>query len=142
MRQILIAFLILIWTSAGYSEKHIQKNNALVPGFYQFKTGQKLKGYGLVVLQAGTLAGGIYYRMNSDGDVWMEKFKRATDARLIDRYARKYQDAQDNKKWSRHLFWAAGGVYTINLLDALLYRQEKVSVSVMPSGMVRVAYRF
>jgi hypothetical protein len=138
MKQILIAFLILIWTNAGYSEEYVQKNNAFIPGLYQFKTGRKLKGYGLAVLQAGTLSGGIYYRMNSDGDEWLEKFKKATDARLIDRYARKYRDAQDNKERSRHLFWAAGGVYAINFLDALLHRQEKVSVSVTPSGVVQV----
>jgi hypothetical protein len=65
MIKILIACTLLL-ASAGYGEKYVQKNDGLIPGLYQIKTGQKIKGFTIALLEVGTLGGGLYYYL---GDI-------------------------------------------------------------------------
>lgn len=158
MARILVAILML-WTSAGYGEKYVQKNNGLIPGLYQIKTSQKLKGYTVALLEAGTLGGSIFYFLKgtvSDAEatalyVDYLNLGPGLSPEVYDRYFKKAQDAERDaqkadsiKRRRKVLLLSSGAIYILNLLDVALYDQSRVSVSMVrgQTTITQVSFRF
>ena len=142
MKRVVVAVLLLVIVTAGYSQQYVQKNDGLIPGFYQFKTGQKFKGYTFALLQTGTLGGAVYCFLRSDDEGWERKRDFASSAAEWEDFDKKARDAKDRGELVKPLLIAAGGVYAINLLDVVLHKQEKLHVSLTPTGKVQVAVKF
>ena len=134
MKRTLIVAVLLTWSGAGYGENYIQKNNGFIPGLYQIKTNQKIKGYTISALQAGTIAAGVYYKLNADEDKWFERYKNSNSSEEAARAYGQHRDAQDNNKWSKRFFYTAGAVYVFNFIDVLLYEQKTAPLSMTLIG--------
>jgi hypothetical protein len=138
----------------------VQKNIGLIPGLYQLKTDQKSKGLVFAALQVGTLSGGLYYHLKPGSNelqrradaafaeyedlgpglppaVYDEYFNMAVELREAAK--RGSQRSEDSRRGRKIFLLSAGAVYVLNLLDVLLFDQEKILVSATQLHNTRVA---
>jgi len=142
MVPLLVCELLLVSSGHTYAaNQYVQKNNGLVPGLYQWKTGQRTKALAVALLEGGAIAGSSYFALNSDADRWRKRYYRVEDAEEAGRVYTKYKDAKNNRKTARRLLWAAGGVYLANLLDVVLYKQDMGTVVAL-SGSNKTTLHF
>jgi len=91
---------------------------SLVPGLYQLKNNQKIKGNTLLI--AGlTCIGGFLYS-DYQQDYYYDKSLNSSRRKLIDQYYNRSVDHFQNKKL---YFYAIIGIYTFNIFD--LYHQNQ-----------------
>jgi hypothetical protein len=104
---------------------------ALVPGLYQYKMGQRRKGFSLMILEAASLAAGITFRLNSND--WKDQYDSLEANRPQRDYDYYFDGANDRRRWSNRFFWLSGALYAFNLIDVLWAQgQPAMSVQTQP----------
>ena len=106
-----------------------------------------MRGYTLIGLQSGTLIGGLYFQYfcAAKRDDYAEKYNSLGAGRsqeTYDLYYDGFKKYERRQKLGKYFLLSAGALYAFNLLDVMLYDQERAYVSVTSSGKVQVALRF
>ena len=120
----------------------------LVPGLYQIKSEERVKGWALLGASSAALALGVAYRISSDD--WLDQYERLpqnTDPSVFDSY---FNEATDRRRSSNRFFWLAGAVYAYNWIDILWSRSRgaplagpgtRLDVGVLDAGGPAVTLR-
>lgn len=99
----------------------------LVPGLYQIKSQEPVKGWALVGASSAAVALGVAYRISSSD--WLDQYERLpqnTDPAVFDSY---FNEATDRRRSSNRFFWLAGAVYAYNWIDILWTRSRSAPLA-------------
>lgn len=103
-----------IRTAAGMD---VPRRVALVPGLYQQRIGETLKGRLLMAAEATALVGAFAYRSNSND--WYDQYQKLPAGLPESDYDFYFAKAQERRDRSNRLFWAAGLLFAYNWVDVL-----------------------
>jgi hypothetical protein len=103
--------------SSPFSSAGPSRMWALVPGIYQFRSGNRGKGGALLLAEAASLAAGLAYRINSND--WKEQYDKLPAGLPQSEYDYYFGEANDRRTWSNRFFWLAGALYAYNWIDVL-----------------------
>ena len=90
---------------------------SLVPGLYQLKMGDKVKGLSLLGVEVASLALGVGYRLSSDD--WFTQYEDLGPGLSPTDYDFYFNEASNRHTWSNRFFLIAGALYAYNLLDVM-----------------------
>ncbi len=87
---------------------------SLVPGLYQYRSGQRAKGIALAGVEAGLLLTATAFRWSSND--WHRRYQDyagADEAYLV----HLAEGMQSRRRWSNSLYWLSAGVYAFNFVQ-------------------------
>lgn len=104
----------------------------LVPGWGQIYNNQDAKGYVFTGVTLGLIGAGVFQRMQSNNthDEYMKATSKDKATELYDKMSNQYEQ-------SNLLFMIAGGVWTVNVVDAFISGTSATEVKISESAAVK-----
>ncbi len=116
----------------------VLSQSVLIPGRGQFNSGRRKMGTALFAAQLATLGASIGFTLSynnaiDDYNSSLDRYRSASDSHqlvdALDDARAEYRAVSDKEKLRNIAFLAAGAVYVVNVLDAVLSKPDTASTS-------------